>query len=182
MVNVRKATVEDAEKVAKVHDQTWKWTYEPIIQKDDLQQVTSFEYKKIMWETTLRSPHHHVFVVETENGDIVGLISGGKERTGNFTYDGEIYQIYILPEYQRKGYGQRLLLAFVEECEEVGYQSLLVWILTDNPYGQFYVNLGAKKVEAENVTIGKGTYEETAYGWESIQTLKQNINKSKELR
>ncbi|MDQ0351650.1 L-amino acid N-acyltransferase YncA [Alkalibacillus filiformis] len=172
MVKVRQATVFDAEQIANVHDDTWKLTYEPIIQQDDLQQVTSFENRKIMWETTLRSSSHHVFVVESNEGEIAGFISGGKSRTEHTQLDGEIYDIYILPSHQRKGFGQKLLYTFIQECEELGYQSLLVWILTDNPYGQFYVRLGARKIEADNVTIGKGTYEETAYGWEDLEQLK----------
>ncbi|GAA0471046.1 GNAT family N-acetyltransferase [Alkalibacillus silvisoli] len=178
MLKVRRATVIDAEQIARVHDNTWKSTYETIIQEDDLQQVTSFENRKVMWETTLQTLNHHVFVLDSKENGVVGFISGGKARTDHFEFDGEIFDIYISPAYQRKGYGQWLLSYFVNECNQLGYTSLLVWILTDNPYGQFYVRLGARRIEAENITIGTGTYEETAYGWKDLYQLRSWLTSS----
>ncbi|MDQ0159908.1 GNAT family N-acetyltransferase [Alkalibacillus salilacus] len=176
-MNIRRACVEDAEQIAKVHEQTWIETYQPIIEQDDLQQITSFEHRKIMWETALQT-NHHVFVLETLHEEIVGFIAGGKARTDYLEVEGEIYNIYVSPDYQGGGYGKELLRTFVEECETIGYQSLLVWILTDNPNGEFYVRLGARPIEAEQITIGKGTYEETAYGWYDLQKLKQLLASS----
>ncbi|PKR78252.1 GNAT family N-acetyltransferase [Halalkalibacillus sediminis] len=178
MVTVRKARLEDAEHIAEVHDKTWRSTYEPIIKEADLQQVKSFQTRKIMWETALQSSkiNQDVFVAVNENDEVLGFISGGKERTENFDYEGEIYDIYILEQYQGEGVGRLLLKAFVDSCEENGYTSLLVWILTKNPAGRFYTRHGAAKVEAENVTIGEGTYEETAYGWKDLNELKHNLS------
>ncbi|MET3683538.1 L-amino acid N-acyltransferase YncA [Alkalibacillus flavidus] len=176
-MNIRRATVEDAAQIAQIHEQTWVDTYQPIIEHDDLQQITSFEHRQIMWETTLQT-NHHVFVLETSEGKIVGFIAGGQARADYLDVDGEIYNIYVSPHYQSGGHGRRLLQAFVEECEQLGFESLLVWILTDNPNGEFYVKLGARPIEAENVTIGKGTYEETAYGWSNIDDLKEKLMSS----
>ncbi|WP_277673770.1 GNAT family N-acetyltransferase [Piscibacillus halophilus] len=97
--------------------------------------------------------------------------SGGKQRAEHFSFDAEIYDIYVLKDAQGQRVGYELLKRFVEQCVDHGYQSLLVWILTVNPYGRFYVRYGATKVEAENTTIGSGTYEETAYGWKDLNDL-----------
>jgi len=44
-----------------------------------------------------------VFVSEI-NSEIIGFSNGGEERTGRYpNYNGEMYAIYILEEYQRKG-------------------------------------------------------------------------------
>ncbi|RPF50145.1 GNAT family N-acetyltransferase [Aquisalibacillus elongatus] len=177
MFNVRQATLKDAEQIAKVHDQTWKLTYQPLLANEDFQQVMTYEHRKIMWETTLASNRvqQYVYVAEHNNGDIIGFISGGQERTKNFDYELEIYNIYVLKEYQGHKVGHELLKQFVNQMIQDGYQSLLVWILTRNLYGKFYVRYGAKVVEAENVTIGHGTYEETAYGWKDVQHLNQKL-------
>ncbi|TFB22114.1 GNAT family N-acetyltransferase [Filobacillus milosensis] len=177
MINVRAATLDDAKQIAGIHDQTWKSTYEPLIAEKDLKRVMNIEHRTIMWETTLSSSKvkQYVYVAEDERGEIVGFISGGKERTDNFDYEAEIYDIYVLEEFQGQKIGYKLFKKFVTQCLSDGYYSLLVWILTNNPYGDFYVKYGAKKVEAENVTIGDGTYEETAYGWNNIEFLAEEL-------
>lgn len=114
-----------------------------------------------------------------ENDEIKGFISGGKERTKRFGFDGEIYAIYLLEAYQRKGLGTMLLEAFAKEMKDAGYSSILVWVLTQNPSSKFYMDHGAKLVDKEETTIGKGTYQETAFGWKNIDLLLENFNSNK---
>ncbi|UOQ46779.1 GNAT family N-acetyltransferase [Gracilibacillus caseinilyticus] len=171
MYQIRKARPEDAKAIAEVHVQSWKATYHELLDEQDISNTT-IEHRQILWETVLKLPRKQqpVTVIE-ENGSIVGFISGGKERTDRFGYDGEIYAIYLLPTHQRKGLGKQLLTAFTEEMKELGYRSLLVWVLTKNPTHQFYLQLGAQRIEQEQTTIGQGTYQETAYGFNSLDSL-----------
>ncbi|MCP3032459.1 GNAT family N-acetyltransferase [Halobacillus sp. A1] len=172
MAHVRAAQLEDAEQIANIHIKSWKSTYKDLIDEQDMSNIT-LENRMALWETVLKSPINGqvAFVIENNKGEVVGFVSGGKERTKNYTYDGEIYAIYLLDEYQRIGYGSWLLNSFAQAMKAAGYQSLLVWVLTRNPSANFYKVLGAKPVEAEEVTIGSGTYEETAYGWNDINDL-----------
>ncbi|MFD2655100.1 GNAT family N-acetyltransferase [Gracilibacillus thailandensis] len=171
MYQIRKARIEDAQAIGEVHVHSWKATYQNLINEQDLSNTT-VEHRQIYWETILKLPRQQqpVTVIE-EEGEIVGFISGGKERTDRFGYDGEIFAIYLLPSHQRKGLGKRLLKAFSEEMKELGYQSLLIWVLTNNPTHQFYLQFGAEKIEQEQTTIGHGTYQETAYGFVNIDSL-----------
>ena len=41
------------------------------------------------------SNHQFRFVAETLNGEIVGFIDGGVERTGTYNCEGELYAIYL---------------------------------------------------------------------------------------
>ncbi|WP_082234743.1 GNAT family N-acetyltransferase [Halobacillus massiliensis] len=172
MMQVRKAKFEDAEQIANIHIESWKSTYKDLIDEQDLSNIT-LENRIALWETILKAPVNGqiALVIENEHSELVGFISGGKERTKKYNYDGEIYAVYLLDRYQRKGYGSRLLQRFAEEMHKHEYHSLLVWILTRNPSADFYRKFGAAPVEAEEVTIGQGTYEETAYGWENLSEL-----------
>ncbi|WP_085506858.1 GNAT family N-acetyltransferase [Thalassobacillus devorans] len=172
MYKVRKAVFEDAEKIAHVHVSSWKSTYKDLIDEKDVSNIT-VENRIALWEAVLKVPVNGqvALVVENDQGEVVGFVSGGKERTKHYGYDGEIYAIYLLDSYQRKGLGGMLLEAFGKEMKEAGYHSLLVWVLTNNPSSEFYRKYGAKQVEAEMVTIGEGTYEETAFGWKNIDEL-----------
>ncbi|MFC7062670.1 GNAT family N-acetyltransferase [Halobacillus seohaensis] len=177
MAQVRIAQFEDAEQIANIHIQSWKSTYKDLIDEQDLSNTT-LENRVALWEAILRTPINGqiAYVIESNDGQIIGFVSGGKERTKNYSYDGEIYAIYLLNKHQRMGYGSMLLNTFSKAMKESGYQSLLVWILTHNPSVNFYEVLGAKPVEAEEVTIGQGTYEETAYGWGDINELIEKFN------
>ncbi|SES97849.1 L-amino acid N-acyltransferase YncA [Salinibacillus kushneri] len=170
MFSVRKAVLSDASFIAKVHVDSWRSTYRNLVREEDLAQEASYEHRKVFWETILKKHFHNqiLYVAENDDNQVVGFVSGGEERSKKFDYDGEIYAIYLLEEYQGLGIGKTLLNAFMEEAQRLGYQSILVWVLTLNPSSHFYQYLGAQPIEAEEITIGEGTYEETAYGWPNI--------------
>ncbi|MFC0523451.1 GNAT family N-acetyltransferase [Pontibacillus salicampi] len=176
---IREAQLSDAKAIANVHVSSWKSAYQHLIEQQDMQNLT-LENRITLWETVLKKKINGqmVFVAEVED-HIVGFISGGKERTKNYGFDAEIYAIYLLEDYQGKGIGSGLFSAFVYNMAHEGYTSLLVWVLTQNPYKRFYEKYGAAPIEAEKVTIGKGTYEETAYGWKNMDKLLETINYSK---
>jgi GNAT superfamily N-acetyltransferase len=79
-----------------------------------------------------------VFVAENEHGDIVGFANGGKELSGKYPYDGELYAIYLLENYQRQGIGNQLVRNVVQELHRFNIFSLFVWVLEDNPSRFFY--------------------------------------------
>ncbi|WP_319418044.1 GNAT family N-acetyltransferase [Virgibacillus necropolis] len=98
-MKIRKATMPDAEGIAKVHVDCWRTTYATIIPDEHLNKL-SYERREELWKNNISNGD--VFVVENEAGDIVGFSSGGKERTGKYpNYTGELYAIYILKEYQK---------------------------------------------------------------------------------
>ncbi|MCA0969702.1 GNAT family N-acetyltransferase [Halobacillus litoralis] len=177
MPKVREARLEDAEKIAQIHVSSWKSTYQDLLDERDVSNST-VENRIVLWETVLRQRVNGqlAYVVESDEGELVGFVSGGKERTKSYGYDGEIYAIYLLEQYKQQGYGRMLLQAFAEGMKREGYKSLLVWVLTKNPSNRFYTKFGADPIEAEKVTIGEGTYEETAFGWENIDHLLQQFS------
>ncbi|GAA0595941.1 GNAT family N-acetyltransferase [Virgibacillus siamensis] len=175
MFAIRKACYEDATAIADIHVNSWKSTYTDLLEEKDLSNMT-YENRRALWETVLRMQKREqlTFVIHNEER-IVGFISGGPERTKKFNYDGEIYTIYLLDEFQKKGLGSRLLNVFSEGMKNLGYQSLLVWILKQNPSSRFYERYNARPVGEEVTTIGEGTYQETAYGWENIDQLLKTL-------
>jgi len=56
---------------------------------------------------------------------------------------GEIVSIYLLPEYFRKGYGQRLLKTALIDMKTKGYKNCYLWVLKENSNArQFYESIG----------------------------------------
>lgn len=175
-MEIRKATKDDAKGIAKVHVRSWQETYQGIVSQDYLDSL-KMEDRVPLWEKSLSASADSspVFVAVNPEGEIVGFASFGKERTGNFEADGELYAIYILKEYQRDKLGLRLLQAGLDEMQKLQYQSMLVWVLADNESRKFYESLQPQKAGEEVVKIAGREYLEFAYIWKEINILKQAV-------
>src|SRR5699024_6256566 len=115
VMKIRKAYSNDALGVAKVQVDSWKTTYKNIVPDGYLEQMT-YENREKKWKDIIFN--QAVFVAEN-NGEIIGFSNGGNERTGKYPdYKGELYAIYILEEYQRKGVGKLLLEPVVENLKQ----------------------------------------------------------------
>ncbi|MBA2874248.1 GNAT family N-acetyltransferase [Thermaerobacillus caldiproteolyticus] len=171
-MNIRKATINDANGIATVHVESWKTTYQGIVPSSYLAQLRVSEREQ-NWRRGLQQQKHHIFVAE-EDGKVCGFISGGSNRATKgkeADYEGEIYAIYLLKEAQGKGYGTKLLEALVRDFRSDGICSMVVWVLADNPSRQFYERLGGKKIAEEVINIGGKELNEWCYGWRSIECL-----------
>jgi L-amino acid N-acyltransferase YncA len=170
-MKIRKATIDDAKAIAKVHVESWKTTYEDIVPSSYLQQLSVME-KEQLWKRGLQKEKHYIFVVEDEA--VCGFIAGGKNRSKEGVladYEGEIYAIYLLRAQQGKGYGKELVKTLVKDFVNEGINSMIVRVLDDNPSKHFYEQLGGKAVDKAIVNIGGKELKEVCYGWNNIEEL-----------
>lgn len=100
-MKIRKGVVADAKAIANVQVDTWKTSFRNIVPEAYLKEM-SYDEREKMWRMILS--RQTVYVAENEQGQIVGFANGRRERGGDYkNYEGEIYAIYILEAYQRKG-------------------------------------------------------------------------------
>jgi GNAT superfamily N-acetyltransferase len=127
----------------------------------------SYEERETKWVKILSNitQDNFTYIAENEIGQIVGFADGGKERTGDRIYQGELYAIYILEKYQRQGLGHRLIFTIATRLIDSGISSMLVWVLADNPASGFYQSLGGQQVNQKQIEIGTVPLLEVAYGW-----------------
>ncbi len=90
-------------------------------------------------------------------------------------YDGELYAIYILQDYQGRGIGRKLVEPVVDELVRNGINSMLVWVLEGNGAKHFYEKLGGEKIDTADITIGGAELKETAYGWQDLSRLQKEV-------
>ncbi|MFJ5764413.1 GNAT family N-acetyltransferase [Lysinibacillus sp. NPDC093210] len=166
---IRKATESDAKGIAKVHVDSWRTTYANIVPDEYLMDL-SYENRELLWRKNISNDA--IFVAENNEGDILGFSSGGKERSGKYIgFEGELYAIYLLKEYQGQGIGRALVTAIVEEIKGMGLCSMLVLVLKDNSSRRFYEALGGKKIDTVEILIAGKKLAELVYGWEDIRTI-----------
>ena len=76
---------------------------------------------------------------------IAGYASYGRNRVPTLPYGGEIFELYLAPEFQGLGFGRRLFDAARRDLANHGYTSTLVWALADNERAlSFYGHLGGR--------------------------------------
>ncbi|MEO0012900.1 MAG: hypothetical protein RLZZ535_1289 [Cyanobacteriota bacterium] len=173
-MNIREAKLEDAAAIAFVHVDSSQTTYRDLLPNDHL---NKFSYKKRVnnWKNSLgvstkTQTNYFIYVAENSVGEIVGFVDGGLVR-GDSTYQGEIYALYILEAYQRKGIGRSLIKAIALRLSQSGLTSIMVWVLAGNPAVQFYQALDGQRIGQKLIKTRGIECTKIAYGWNDIQVL-----------
>jgi ribosomal protein S18 acetylase RimI-like enzyme len=82
-------------------------------------------------------------------------------------YDGEIYELYMRPEFQGLGFGRRLFTAARRDLAQNALKSLIVWVLSENEKAvEFYRALGGKVVARSSEKFGTRVLDKVAFGWQ----------------
>ena len=170
---IRKAKLKDANAIAQIHVDAWNTTYSEILPSAYIEKQT-YVKRCDRWEKTLAASKvktdRFIYVAEFER-EIIGFVDGGVVRNTNHLYKGEIYALYILQAYQRKGLGRNLTRTIARQLSQSGLDSILVWVLADNPACKFYQSLGGQEVERKLVNFNGSKLQEIAYGWQDMQNL-----------
>ena len=171
-VHIREATVTDAAAIARVHVDSWRTTYPGIVPKEYLASLDVKE-RENRWRVILEVVgQDFTYVAQGQEGEVVGFAGAGPERSNDPVYRGELYAIYLLEEYQRRGIGRLLTAAVVSRLVGSSMHSMLTWALAENaPTRLFYEALGGQYVRQQDITIGGASLVEVAYGWKDISSL-----------
>lgn len=170
--SIRRAESSDAEAIACVHVTSWQETYQGLM-PDSVLDTLSVERRSRQWEQTLEDPTdlYHLTFVALVNNTIVGFANYGKEREGDPRYQGELYAIYLLKEFQGRGIGRALMQDTALGLLDLNISSMLVYVLSDNPSREFYEKMGGKYVREKPIEFGGSSLLEAAYGWDDIHAL-----------
>ena len=172
-MRIRTAEPRDAGSLARVHVDSWRSTYAGILPDRFLAGLT-YGDRESFWEQVLTTARPTVsnFLAETESGEVVGLAAGGPERDGHGTYRGELYLVYLLERYQRRGLGRRLVSAVAGRLLADGLDSMLLWVARDNhPACRFYEALGGEPIDVRTIDIAGTDIAEVSYGWKHVADL-----------
>ena len=175
MVVIRSAEIEDAAGIARVRAESWRSAYRGIVPDEFLDAIDVNEWSERQRRNMEDVPDNLVsFVAETE-GLVVGWAVGGPNREINLDYAGELYAIYLLPDYQRRGIGQQLTEATARWLIGEGLSSMILWVLRENyPARSFYEALGGYLCGERQTQITGTWLPEVAYGWPDLNTLTED--------
>jgi ribosomal protein S18 acetylase RimI-like enzyme len=165
VIEIRRAKPSDAQAVADTHDEAWRTAYQGIIPGNELDKLISRRGPD-WWDSAIRKGSRISLLQFGDN--IAGYANYGRNRARSLTYEGEVYELYLRPEYQGLGFGRRLFSAARKDLLQTGLRSMVVWALSDNePAVEFYRALGGRAVARSSERFGSKTLDKVAYAWQA---------------
>lgn len=174
-IQLRRATVADAEAIAAIRIEGWRTTYRGMIPDSYLDEMDMNE-NVLYWRTILQAlPAKEdslcVYVAVSEN-EIVGFVSAMKLPEPKLDKDGEINAIYIRPQWQRCGIGKRMLHKAARSLQAMGCTSCVIWVIDGNSQARnFYEELGGEILIEQDFSWDGLDLTEVGYGWNDLNVM-----------
>ncbi len=81
---------------------------------------------------------------------------------------GEVYTLYVEPDFQNLGLGRQLLGALFRQLKADRCDTAVLWMLAENPTRFFYEGLGGERVGERTDTLAGVDVEEIAFAWRNL--------------
>ena len=163
LIEIRRARTADARSVAETHDEAWRAAYQGIIPGTELDKLINRRGPD-WWESAIRKGSRIALMQFGDN--IAGYANYGRNRARSLFYDGEIYELYLRPEFQGLGFGRRLFTAARRDLLQSGLKSMVIWALSDNDHAtEFYRALGGRMVARSSERFGPKSLDKVAFAW-----------------
>ncbi|WP_182086050.1 GNAT family N-acetyltransferase [Aureimonas sp. ME7] len=161
--DVRLAEARDAGALARVHATSWQSAYRGLIPHRAL--TAMIERRGIEWWARAIGNHATILVLEY-GGEIAGYATVGRNRTRGLSAEGEVYEIYMRPEFQGVGFGRRLFDSARMLLRARGLGGLVVWALSDNDNAmRFYQSAGGADIATGSETFDGVTLQKVAFSF-----------------
>jgi ribosomal protein S18 acetylase RimI-like enzyme len=175
MIVIRRGRRSDAAGIGRVHVETWQAAYAGLL-PDAMLAHMSYVRQSAWWARALGDPREArgIFVADDPDMGIVGFGSCGPVRDPPECLDtarrrvGEVYTLYVEPDFQNRGLGRRLLDALFRQLRADGCGIAVLWMLADNPTRFFYEGLGGAVVGERTDTMSGQDVDEVAYAWQDL--------------
>lgn len=164
VIEIRRAQAADAPAIAAVHDAAWRAAYRGLIPGVELERMVERRGPR-WWQTAIRRGSR--LSVLLVGDDLAGYVNFGGNRAKALPYGGEIYEIYLHPQYQGLGFGQRLFSAARRDLALARLEGLVVWALAENENAVgFYKALGGQPAASSTERFGTKTLDKIAFAWQ----------------
>ena len=164
VITIRGARSGDAKAIADVHDAAWRDAYRGIIPGRELEKMVA-RRGPTWWQRAIRNGSR-LSVLDFDER-IGGYASYGRNRVPALPFRGEIFELYLAPEFLGLGFGRRLFEAARKDLGEHGYTTCLVWALADNERAiGFYEKLGGRVIRRAEERFGQEMRGRIAFGFD----------------
>lgn len=140
---IKQAEVEHSHQLGIIHSESFRKAYKGIIPDTHLQGFTA-ERREQRFIKAISERTENTFILLLEDEFGVGFITIGENRDDDLddTY-GEIWGVYLHPDYWRKGYGRKLVEFGIRDLTKLSFRKITLWVLEDNQNTRaFYEKIG----------------------------------------
>lgn len=163
LIDIRRARAEDAVSLAETHDDAWRAAYRGLIPGPELEKLVTRRGPS-WWDAAIRRGSRISLLMFGD--EIAGYTNYGRNRAKSLPYGGEVYELYLRPEYQGLGFGRKLFAMAKRDLTQAGHSGLVVWALTDNdPAVSFYRSMGGRAVARSTERFGTKVLDKVAFAW-----------------
>src|SRR3974377_288422 len=124
LIEVRPAKAVDAVAIASAHDEAWRAAYQGIIPGSELEKLINRRGPHC-WDSAIRKGSRVSVLVFGDR--VAGYANYGRNRARSLHFEGEIYELYLRPEFQGLGFGRRLFTAARRDLLQGNIKSLGGW-------------------------------------------------------
>jgi 3-deoxy-manno-octulosonate cytidylyltransferase (CMP-KDO synthetase) len=167
-INYRKAKIEDVPAIAALHVESWQKSFVGIVPQEFLNEMSVEKRIQAFNQNFQENTSYQIFVAEHSERGIVGFADFGEPRV-NKEFDAELYAVYFLPEFQRKGIGGNLIRLCQKQMIGNRMTSMFLETLAASPYKSFYEKLGGRIVGESMHKLANIEYKTLIYGWDDLQ-------------
>ncbi len=139
-MGIRRLNEKDISRQAIIHSVSFREAYFDIIPESFLENFTP-EKREVFFKNEFEK-YKDTFIIENEY-EIIGFSTIGKNRDNLDENVGEIWGIYLHPDYWNGGFGTELLKYVIATLKNRKYKEITLWVLEDNlPARNFYEKNG----------------------------------------
>ena len=164
---MRRATLEDAERIGEVHVRAWDAAYRGLMPDEFLDSLDPVARAERWRQMLGEGPSDTPALVAERDGVVLGVCVFGPERDGAGDC-GELWLINVAPEAWGAGVGQRLFDRAVQGLREAGFRECILWVLEGNDR--------ARRFYERNGWQPDGAVKEDTFGGQATRELRYRIS------
>lgn len=162
-IAIRRSQAEDAPALAALYAEAWRYAYRGIIPGVVLERMVARRGPR--WWRRMHGMGGATAILEFE-GTPAGYATFGRSRLGSLGAGGEIYELYLKPEYHGAGLGRQLFRAARDELRADGLRGLVVRSLVANETAcRFYRAMGGREFARSTERVGGTRLATVAFHW-----------------
>ena len=167
MIICRPARLADTRAISEIYIETWRSTYAGSLPADVLVGMKPDKWS-VSFARALKRRTEIIMVADQSETGVVAMGTAGENRGHHGNFTGEIYTLYVHPDFQNEGIGEKLMAHLFHGLTKSGKNSAIVWVLAPNPSRFFYERMGGQRAGERRESLWGTTLQELAYGWNNL--------------
>jgi len=151
VMELRPAEPADAMEVARLHVRTWQEAYRGIIPDEYLGRLRA-EDRAARYDFAAGGPRKLFTMLAVESGKVAGFATTGPSGQADLPEHGELYALYVGPEWWGSGIGAALMLSARGRLRKLGFRSAALWVFAANERARRFYEIDGWAVDGVQKT------------------------------